>query len=170
MRSRILSCWVASSQPATRAVPPLGGSNVASMRRVVVLPAPFGPRKPKISPRLTSRSTPATASTCRRRDLKTRRRPRVSITASGFAPAIGRDCAGRGRFAAGELRPERFLHRTAGALAANSDDRTHARRNGQAPQLSALQVGGRGRLALGSKPEYTDRGRALIFWISRVTR
>ena len=33
------------------------------MRRVVVLPAPLGPRKPKISPASTSRSTPFTAST-----------------------------------------------------------------------------------------------------------
>src|SRR5262245_46547200 len=32
---------------------------------VVVLPAPFGPRNPKISPRFTSREMPRTASTLR---------------------------------------------------------------------------------------------------------
>ena len=34
-----------------------------SIRSVVVLPAPLGPRKPKISPRCTSKLTPRTAST-----------------------------------------------------------------------------------------------------------
>ena len=53
------------SAPATVAVPEVGASRVASIRSVVVLPAPFGPRKPKISPVPTSRSTPRTASTSR---------------------------------------------------------------------------------------------------------
>jgi hypothetical protein len=44
------------------ALPPPMGSNVVSMRSVVVFPAPFGPRKPKISPRCTSMLTPRTAS------------------------------------------------------------------------------------------------------------
>src|SRR5205823_1252477 len=64
------------------ASPPEGGSSVASMRRVVVFPAPLGPRKPKISPAAIRRSTPATASTSPLRVLKTRRRPRVSIMGS----------------------------------------------------------------------------------------
>ena len=64
------------------ASPPAGASSVASIRRVVVLPAPFGPRKPKISP----------ASTCEvdagdGLDLgllaERRRRPLVSIIGSG---------------------------------------------------------------------------------------
>ena len=38
------------SFPATRAVPAVGASTVASMRRVVLFPAPFGPRRPKTSP------------------------------------------------------------------------------------------------------------------------
>ena len=33
-------------EAATRAVPEVGGSSVVSMRTVVDLPAPFGPRKP----------------------------------------------------------------------------------------------------------------------------
>src|SRR5215510_10170723 len=55
------------------------------MRRVVVLPAPFGPRKPKISPSATVRSRPATASTVvvwrRLRVWKHLRNPFVSIIA-----------------------------------------------------------------------------------------
>src|SRR6202022_2616006 len=58
----------------------------ASMRRVVVLPAPLGPRNPKISPDRTVRSTPATASTTRFRVLNTRLRPCVSIEASIASP------------------------------------------------------------------------------------
>jgi hypothetical protein len=46
------------------------------------LPAPFGPRNPKISLDLTVRSTPATASTVRLRDLNERLKPRVWITSS----------------------------------------------------------------------------------------
>ncbi len=52
------------------AVPESIGSSVVSIRRVVVLPAPLGPRKPKISPRCTVMLTPRTASTGPRRDLK----------------------------------------------------------------------------------------------------
>ena len=40
------------SAPATVASPAVGVISVASIRSVVVLPAPFGPRKPKISPAL----------------------------------------------------------------------------------------------------------------------
>ena len=36
--------------------------HVARMRRSVVLPAPFGPKKPKISPRSIARVSPHTAS------------------------------------------------------------------------------------------------------------
>ena len=50
MRLRTSAAWRATSKPATRAVPAVGDSSVARMRSVVVLPAPLGPRKPKISP------------------------------------------------------------------------------------------------------------------------
>ena len=53
----------ATSIPATRAVPDVIDSSVVSIRTHVDLPAPLGPRNPKISPALTSRSTPLTAST-----------------------------------------------------------------------------------------------------------
>src|SRR6266513_3932907 len=114
---------VASSHPATRAVPPLGGRSVASMRSVVVLPAPLGPRNPKISPRITFRSTPTTASTVRLRVLKMRRRPRVSITASGLLSPIPGDFAGRGLLAAGNHFPERLLHGSAAAVSPDHGDR-----------------------------------------------
>ena len=37
-----------------RGLPAVGGSSVASIRSVVVLPAPLGPRKPKTSPAATA--------------------------------------------------------------------------------------------------------------------
>src|SRR5512138_2300905 len=49
------------SNPATVPLPPLGGRMPQSIRMVVDFPAPFGPRKPKISPLLTSRLTRFTA-------------------------------------------------------------------------------------------------------------
>src|SRR5436309_2519285 len=51
------------SCPSTSAVPSEGVRTVASIRRVVVLPAPLGPRNPKTSPLGTSKSTPLSAST-----------------------------------------------------------------------------------------------------------
>ena len=47
----------------TEAEPALGFSKVVRMRTVVLLPAPFGPRKPNTSPAVTSRLTPSTART-----------------------------------------------------------------------------------------------------------
>src|SRR5918996_2223982 len=49
------------SWPSTRASPASGRNRVASMRIVVVLPAPFGPRTPYTEPLRTARSTPSTA-------------------------------------------------------------------------------------------------------------
>ena len=46
MRLRTAGPWVATSSPATRALPAVGGSSVVSMCTVVDLPAPLGPRKP----------------------------------------------------------------------------------------------------------------------------
>src|SRR5215510_14877151 len=55
-RSRTTSC------PATLAVPEVGSARVHRILIVVDLPAPFGPRKPKVSPAETSQSMPRTAS------------------------------------------------------------------------------------------------------------
>src|SRR5262245_10479765 len=58
---RTWSRWLRTSKPATRAVPEVGASSPFSILIVVVLPAPFGPRKPKICPRGTSKLTASTA-------------------------------------------------------------------------------------------------------------
>src|SRR5713226_323278 len=48
-------------RPSSSMLPDVGGASPISMRIVVVLPAPFGPRNPKKEPRGTSRSRPSTA-------------------------------------------------------------------------------------------------------------
>ena len=63
IRRRTSSGFFATSKPATIALPEVGRSNVVSMRTTVLFPAPFGPRKPKISPALTVRLMPFTALT-----------------------------------------------------------------------------------------------------------
>ena len=65
-------------RPSTRAVPAVGSIRPISMRMVVVLPEPLGPRKPKTLPRGTRRSIPSTARVPRYRLAS----PRVSITVS----------------------------------------------------------------------------------------
>src|ERR1700733_13177986 len=50
-----------TSYPATRARPEVGVNRPQSMRMVVDLPAPFGPRKPNTSPLRTSRLMRSTA-------------------------------------------------------------------------------------------------------------
>src|SRR5690348_12344769 len=65
------------------------------MRSVVVLPAPFGPRKPTISPSPTVRSTPRTASTVRLRLLNVRASPRASIIAIVVSASVQDQCGGR---------------------------------------------------------------------------
>src|ERR1700676_5348101 len=62
MRARTASGSRATSMPATDARPDVGLSSVQRTEMVVDLPAPLGPRKPKISPRRTARSLPLTAS------------------------------------------------------------------------------------------------------------
>src|SRR5574337_1136500 len=51
-----------TSMPATRTLPSLGERKPVMMRIVVVLPAPFGPRNPRISPFCTWKLTSETAS------------------------------------------------------------------------------------------------------------
>jgi len=52
---------VATSKPATVACPEVGLARVQSILMVVDFPAPLGPRKAKISPCPTEKSTPLTA-------------------------------------------------------------------------------------------------------------
>src|SRR5436853_5911210 len=61
MRFLTSSGFSRTSKPATVAVPEVGNRNPVSMRIVVVFPAPFGPRKPTISPFATSKEMWSTA-------------------------------------------------------------------------------------------------------------
>src|SRR6202012_5352764 len=62
MLRRTVSRSLTTSYPATLAVPELGSARVHRILMVVDLPAPFGPRKPKVSPAATSKLIPRTAS------------------------------------------------------------------------------------------------------------
>src|SRR5215470_321131 len=62
-RRRASSGWVTGSSPSRAIVPLVGRSRVVSIWIVVVLPAPLGPRKAKISPARTSNEMPSTALT-----------------------------------------------------------------------------------------------------------
>src|SRR5438105_4745298 len=61
MRALMASLWVATSNPSTRPWPLLGVMIPHSMRMVVVLPDPFGPRNANTSPSLTSSDNRSTA-------------------------------------------------------------------------------------------------------------
>ena len=75
-RSRFDGTW-----PSTRASPPVGWSRPESILSVVVLPAPFGPRKPTRSPGAISNEMPSTARTSR-----VRRRTRLFV--GSFQPLV----------------------------------------------------------------------------------
>src|ERR1700722_1609063 len=62
MLRRTASRSAVTSWPATRADPDVGRASVHSILIVVDLPAPLGPRNPKVSPTGTSKSIPRTAS------------------------------------------------------------------------------------------------------------
>src|SRR5207237_3764584 len=76
-RARTSRGRMSGSMPRTRIVPLVGMSRVASIFIVVVFPAPFGPRRPKISPGSTTRSIPSTAR--KRSRLSCSRRSRSQI-------------------------------------------------------------------------------------------
>ncbi len=65
IRRRYARSRLNGSKPSTRTLPVVGCSNPESILRVVVLPAPFGPRKPTISPGGTSKDMSSTARTSR---------------------------------------------------------------------------------------------------------
>ena len=77
-----------TSKPATCAVPDVGSISVVSIRSVVDLPAPLGPRKATSSPWPTSRSRPRTASTVVLWRVKCRVRPWVRITGSNWRVVV----------------------------------------------------------------------------------
>jgi hypothetical protein len=61
IRRRTSFAWVAMSKPATMPRPRSGVARVVRIRTAVVLPAPFGPSRPRIDPEGTAKSTPANA-------------------------------------------------------------------------------------------------------------
>jgi dipeptidyl aminopeptidase/acylaminoacyl peptidase len=50
MKRRTVEALWTTSKPAMLALPEVGGSSVVNILMTVVLPAPFGPSKPKASP------------------------------------------------------------------------------------------------------------------------
>src|SRR5579871_909232 len=74
---RICSGWRTTSMPSISAMPAEGMSRVASILIVVVLPAPLGPIKPKMSPRSNSSERSLTAT----RSLYSLRRCLISTIA-----------------------------------------------------------------------------------------
>ncbi len=60
MRSRTVG--MSPRPPSTTIWPEVGGIRPSTMRSVVVLPAPFGPRKPKMQPGSTAKERSRTAS------------------------------------------------------------------------------------------------------------
>src|SRR5688500_9256263 len=81
MRARTASGSRAASWPSTFAVPCVGATSVEIMRSVVVLPAPFGPRRPVIAPSGAVKVTWRTACTspkCFARSLTSIMRIRAS--------------------------------------------------------------------------------------------
>src|ERR1700733_7185250 len=58
---RAWSWFTWGSRPSSQILPEVGCSSVVNILMVVVLPAPLGPRKAKISPLATSNDTLATA-------------------------------------------------------------------------------------------------------------
>src|SRR5579864_8263918 len=74
-----------TSKPKTDARPESGETRPTSTRMVVVLPAPLGPSRPKISPGLTSKLTPSSART----SLNLRDRAETSMASGAAALLIG---------------------------------------------------------------------------------
>jgi hypothetical protein len=62
IRGSRAGCRGHGRMPSTVTSPPSGSRRPSMISSVVVLPAPFGPRIPKNSPRSTSNVTPFTAS------------------------------------------------------------------------------------------------------------
>src|SRR5262245_61726578 len=106
MRVGIRSRSVCTSKPATVASPEVGGSRPVSILIVVVLPAPFGPRKPNTSPGWTSSVTWSTAT----KSPNDRDRSRTTTGSGAAAPSD------TGGLRAGDALDEDVLQRRAALL------------------------------------------------------
>src|SRR3989475_9054585 len=135
--------------------PPLGGGKMpARMRMVVVLPAPFGPRKPTISPASTRNEMPRTASTA----PKVLVRSRTSIIAAWLMPLA--PISNRGEQLRGELVQVRETAGGArevvveGQVARQGDGARPGSERGAQPALGVLHHGALPR----REPEGSRRG------------
>ena len=81
MRARARAGATRRFAPATCSEPLVAGNNPHSIRNVVVLPAPLGPSRPKISPLHTSNEVLATAV----KSPKRRTRSRTTMTGSAWS-------------------------------------------------------------------------------------
>ena len=96
MRLRTPAGSSTTETPSSSASPSSGFTSAANMRSVVVLPAPFGPSSPYISPGATSNDKPSTAVftrasvrsslRCLAESLKDFRRPRADMAYSIGSP------------------------------------------------------------------------------------
>src|SRR5215469_11037258 len=92
MRLRMSAPFSAlSGIPATVAAPEVGATNVPSVRTVVVLPAPFGPRKPNTSPYPISNDTSSNATRSPKRLLS----PRTEIAGALLSAFKASSLAGK---------------------------------------------------------------------------
>src|SRR5579871_875186 len=82
IRSRTSSACVRTSSPSTCAAPFVSGSSPVSILMTVVLPLPLGPRKPKISPRFTSKLTSFTA--VNSPNVRTRCSAEIATSVAGY--------------------------------------------------------------------------------------
>src|SRR5439155_2496943 len=136
-----------------RTSPLVGGKMPARMRMVVVLPAPFGPRKPTISPASTRNEMPRTASTA----PKVLVRSRTSIIAWPMLPP---GISNRGEQLRGELVQVRETAGGAGEVvvegqvARQGDGARPGGERGAQPALGVLHHGALPR----REPEGSRRG------------
>src|SRR4051795_3129296 len=140
-----------------RAVPAVGAVNPRRIFTVVVLPAPFGPSRPKSSPGRTAMSIPSSAVMIRRpsEERYSLRRPLTSTTASFMTRVVrGIAVAGCAVMIAGssDVRQRSVLRPDPPAVVvdqANRHDRGPGLRRGR--QLDPHQPGGK-------DPPAPDRG------------
>src|SRR5438132_8890001 len=77
-------------RPKTETLPPVGRKRPSISRMVVVLPAPFGPRKPKVSPARTEKEALSIPRRRPYRLVSSRASMTTSISGSGrFVPRSG---------------------------------------------------------------------------------
>src|SRR3954471_3735096 len=95
-RSMTAGSCLGTGSPKSRISPSLARARPSSIRMVVVLPEPLGPRKPCTPPRGTARSRPSTATTRRPRCRNSLRSPVVSTTCSLTRPDSRQRPSGQG--------------------------------------------------------------------------